>query len=271
MARPLRPLVAGGVYHVFSRGLAKREIFVDDDDREALLDEIERVARRFGWLVLDWCLMPNHFHLIVKTSEPNLPRGMQTLKTSYAQVFNKRHGRVDSVFGGRYGAILIQQDRYLKSVFRYVAVNPVRAKLCTVPEAYHWGGYPALVGRAPARPFHAVGDALAFFEDPADYAVVVGSEPGLEYLASGVVFGDEHFKRHHLPSVRPSTEIPERHWGEGRPPVAEVMALTPGTAGIAVAYRTYGYRLGDIADALGIHVSTVSRRLRAHEALENKI
>ena len=273
MARPLRPLVAGGVYHVMARGNEKALIYLGEHDRLAFLEILGRTVSRFGWLCQSYCLMGNHFHLLLQTPEPNLPRGAQQLKSSYAQWFNKRHGRTGHLFGGRYKAILIQQDAHLLEVFRYIALNPVRGGLCNDPRAWEWSAHGALAGHAAAPKFLAVRRARAWFDSASEYERFVAGPASLEYEPTGVVFGDADFKRSVLPEEAPDAEISERDWGEGRPSLGQIFGRTPGPAGIAAAYRQYGYGLAPIAAQLGCHVSTVSRRLRRyeHEVLENKI
>jgi len=108
MARPLRLEFPGGIYHVTARGNERRWIFRDDADRLAFLDVLARVLDRFGWLCLAYCLMGNHYHLLVETPRPNLARGMRQLNGVYAQRFNRRHNRVGHLTQGRYGAVLVE-------------------------------------------------------------------------------------------------------------------------------------------------------------------
>src|SRR5213083_1354984 len=129
MTRPLRIPLADGVYHVFARGNAKQEIFLDDRDRHLFLDLVAQSLRRFSWRCLAYCLMPNHYHLVIRTSAPNLSPGMRQINGVYAQRFNRRHDRVGHVFQGRFGATLIQEDEHLLEAIRYVVLNPLRAGL----------------------------------------------------------------------------------------------------------------------------------------------
>lgn len=276
MARPLRPLVPGGVYHVMGRGNGKAEIYLDDEDCAAFLAIFARTLSRFGWRCFSYCLMGNHFHVLVQTPEPNLSRGVQYLKSSYAQWFNTRHDHWGHVFGGRYKSPLIQQDAHLLRVFKYIALNPVRAGLCESPGEWWWSAHAALVGTVQAPKFLDVEGAHAWFGDSRDrrnYAEFVAAAAPVEYEPSCAVYGDEEFRREVLPPRRPNAELPERDWGAGRPPVAEILRRTPGPEGIGIAYRSYGYALAPIAAELGCHVSTVSRRLARYEreVLESKI
>jgi REP element-mobilizing transposase RayT len=159
MARPLRIEIAGGVYHVTTRGWERRDVVRDDDDRTNWLRLLDRVALRFGWRVFAWVLMSNHWHLFVSTPEPNLSRGMHDLSSGYATVFNRRHRRSGALFQGRFKAILVQEEGYAWVLSRYVHLNPVRAAIVKRPHQYRWSSYRDYVDsrNAPAwLDWHAV-------------------------------------------------------------------------------------------------------------------
>ncbi len=129
MARPLRIEYPGALYHVLSRGDRREAIFRDDSDRELFLALLGRTCRRTGWQIHAYCLMSNHFHLVVETPRSNLSAGMQWLLGSYTQQFNRRHHLSGHLFGGRYKALLVdgRQGGYLRQVCDYVHLNPIRA------------------------------------------------------------------------------------------------------------------------------------------------
>jgi REP element-mobilizing transposase RayT len=272
MVRPLRLLVEVGSYHVTTQGIERRNIYVDDTDRAAFLALLDRTVARFGWHCLTYCLMDNHFHLLVQTPQPNLSRGMQQLKGSYARAFNERHGRVGYLFGGRFKAKLIQKDAHLLEVFRYIALNPVRAGLCAEPAEWSWSAHAAIAGEVPPQRFLAVEEARKWFSSPLDaegtraYRKFVGASEPVPGEDDRVVAGDPAFLRSVLPATSPGSEFRKRDWGPGRPPLSELLYGGHAGASIARAYREHGYTLSEIASVLGCHVSTVSRRLRAHEA-----
>ena len=136
MARPLRLEFPGAVYHVTSRGNARAAIFLDDEDRPIFLGVLGAVVARFGWLCHAYCLMDNHYHLLLETPDPNLSRGMRQLNGVYTQRFNRRHGRVGHVLQGRFKAILVDRDGYLLELARYLVLNPVRAGRVKDPGRY---------------------------------------------------------------------------------------------------------------------------------------
>src|SRR3990172_3848145 len=152
MARPLRIEYDGAVYHVTSRGNARKPIYRDDSDREAFLDALGRVNEKYNWLCHAYCLMNNHYHIVIETPDGNLSKGMRKLNGVYTQLFNKRHGCVGHIFQGRYMAILIQKESHLLEVCRYVVLNPVRAKLSAKPEEWHWSSYRGTAGLGSHHP-----------------------------------------------------------------------------------------------------------------------
>ena len=146
MARPPRPLIADGVYHVFNRGVARLPIFVDTRDRFRFLDGLAEVVERGSWACLAYCLMGNHFHLLVRTPGPDLDRGMQRLQGLYAQAFNRRHDREGHLFHRRYGTSVLDDDDLVRYVTRYIVQNPVRAGLCRQPGDWPWSSHRATLG-----------------------------------------------------------------------------------------------------------------------------
>jgi REP element-mobilizing transposase RayT len=141
---------------VYSRGNARQTIFLDDHDYVGFLGILERATSRFGWLCHAYCLMPNHVHLFLETPEPTLAAGMRHLKGSYAQRFNRRYERVGHVFQGPYGSELVDTDAYFVGLCRYVAWNPVRARLCDSPFEWPWSSAAATAGEVQPPPFLTV-------------------------------------------------------------------------------------------------------------------
>jgi putative transposase len=137
---PRYVLPPAGIYHVTSRGVARTPIALDDEDRLSFLTLLAREVRREGWDALAFCLMPNHYHLIVETSLDRLSRGLHRLNGEYALTFNQRHGRWGHLFGDRFAAWVIRDDDHLSNALQYVLQNPVRAGLCRDPEDWAWSG-----------------------------------------------------------------------------------------------------------------------------------
>ena len=138
MPRPLRLEAEGAVYQVIAMGNERKLVFRDDRDRQEYLDRLNRYRERFGLHLLAYCLMGNHFHLAVERGPAKLSRVMLALQSGYTQWFNRRHGRVGHLFQGRYKAFLVEQERYLLALVRYIHRNPVEAGLARRPQDYAW-------------------------------------------------------------------------------------------------------------------------------------
>jgi putative transposase len=163
MARPLRLEYAGAVYHVMTRGHERGSVFRDDKDRERFLDIVGAVCLEQGWVVHGYCLMGNHFHLLVETPRGDLSAGMRSINGRYAQFFNRRHDRRGHLFEGRFRAILVQKDEHLLELCRYVVLNPVRARLVDRPEQWPWSSYRATAGLGQGPDWLAVDWTLSMF------------------------------------------------------------------------------------------------------------
>jgi REP element-mobilizing transposase RayT len=141
MARPLRLDFPGAVYHITARGDRQGLIFEDDADRATFIELLAREIKQQGWLLYAFCLLGNHYHLLLETPEPNLVRGMRHLNGIYTQAFNRRHGRSGHVLQGRYKAIVVDPDTYLRELCRHVVLNPVRAGMVASPADWPWSSY----------------------------------------------------------------------------------------------------------------------------------
>lgn len=141
MARPLRIEYPGAVYHVTSRGNAREAIFLSDADRRKFLDVLADTVEKYNWLCHAFCLLDNHYHLVVETPDPNLSLGMRQLNGVYTQSFNRIHQKVGHVFQGRYKAILVEKESHLLELCRYVVLNPVRAGMVSRPDEWKWSSY----------------------------------------------------------------------------------------------------------------------------------
>src|SRR4051794_20273730 len=151
MGNPPRNEEAGAIHHVYSRGIVRRVIFVDNRDRRTYLAMLGTVIRRCRWRCLAFCLMDNHFHLLIEMTHPNLSVGMRRLLAPYARLFNERHQGAGYVFQGRYGSKRIRDEVHLITTIRYIARNPVEAGLCASEHDWPWSSQAMVAaGRAPA-------------------------------------------------------------------------------------------------------------------------
>ena len=138
MSRPLRIEYPDAYYHVMNRGLAYQDVFLDRSDREQFLNLLSECHEMWGIRVLAYCLLNNHYHLLIQTPQANLSRVMRHLDGLYTQRFNRKHKRDGPLFRGRYKAIIVDAEMYLLAVARYIHHNPVAAGRVKSPEAYEW-------------------------------------------------------------------------------------------------------------------------------------
>ena len=163
MARPQRIEYEGAFHHVMSRGNDGVPIFRDDTDRLQFLALLAYVIVRFNWVLHDWVLMTNHFHLAIEAGECTLSRGMHWLLGAYAQWFNRRHGRTGHLYDRRFKNLLVENEEYLLTVTRYIALNPVKAGIVARPEDYVWSSYRARAAYEAAPSWLTMGAVQAMF------------------------------------------------------------------------------------------------------------
>ncbi|MBI2891557.1 MAG: transposase [Nitrospirae bacterium] len=271
MARPLRLEYPGAVYHVTSRGDRREKICEADADRALFLDLLAQTVGRFPWVCHAYCLMDNHYHLLIETLEPSLSRGMRHLNGVYTQRLNRRYGRVGHVFSGRFKAIVVQKDSHLLELCRYVVLNPIRAGVKKRAQDWPWSSYRATSGLDSVPAWLTVDWVLGQFgskRSPAMRAYRRFVAEGLgqtpwEGLVGQIYYGDEGFVRD-LATGERVEEVPRVHKRPVRLPLS-ALVRTGSAAEVGRAYMVHGYRLREIASQMGVHYSTVSRRLREYE------
>ena len=271
MARPLRIEFAGALYHVTSRGDAREDIFCDDADRRMLLGILAQAIERMRWRCHAYCMMGNHYHLLVETPEPNLSRGMRQLNGIYTQRFNRRHARTGHVFQGRYHAVLVDRDSYLLELARYIVLNPVRAGFTGRPELWAWSSYRATAGIEEAPRWLTVEVVLGQFGERRErtrrsYAEFVRQSKGLprvwEKLRQQIYLGSEQFIERMLDQVTSSdhsTEVPRIQRRLVRSLDWYQKQYQDSVKAMAEAHGSGNYSLVAIARHFGVHYSTVSR------------
>ena len=282
MARPLRIELAGGLYHVTSRGDRREDIYFNDTDRRAWLDVFGQVCERFNWICHGWCQMSNHYHVVVETVEGNLSQGMRQLNGVYTQHINRRHRRVGHVFQGRYKAILVEKEGYLLELSRYVVLNPVRAGMVADAGQWPWSSYAAMTGAAPAPAWLQTDWILGQFgqqrsEAMARYRDFVRAGVGLPGLWEGlrgqIYLGSDAFLEHMQALSNDSVaEIPHAQRRPLAKPLADYQeAHADPREGMAAAYASGDYTMQAIAKAYGVHYTTVSRAVRQRELSSGKL
>lgn len=277
MSRPLRIEYPGAVYHVTSRGNRKKAVFMDDHDRESFLNTLQHVNKRYNWICHAYCLMTNHYHLLIETPDGNLSLGMRQLNGVYTQLFNKWHGKTGHLFQGRYKAILIQKDSHLLEVCRYVVLNPVRAKMVEQPEDHQWSSYSATAGKNQPHSCLTTDWVLGQFSGKRgraenEYAKYVSWGIGQKTIWTEVrgqaLLGEEKFVdklADHLRKSKDIKEIPRSQRYAHRPTLEKLFSQAVKTSldkrrkMIIKAVVDYGYRQSEVARYLELHYSTISR------------
>ena len=283
MARPLRIEFPGAFYHVTSRGNAQQDIFLDDEDRQRFLSVLEQVVSRFHLRLHAYCLMDNHYHLVLETPQGNLSHALRRLNGVYTQAFNRRHGQVGHVLQGRFKAILVERESYLLELCRYVALNPVRAKMNRKPDTYRWSSYRASVGLAPVPAYLTIDWVLAQFGKQraaaqrrfrAFVAQGIGQASPWDHLRGQVLLGSEAFVERLKPGLRDKRqlkEIPRRQRFAARPTLTKLFGAatrsdkTQRNQAIRTAHLDHGYSLSQIGRAVSLHYSTISRIVNREE------
>lgn len=275
MARPLRIEYAGALYHVTSRGDRQEAIFDDDQDRRAFLNVVGQVVSRFRWRCHAYCLMSNHYHLMIETPEANLTKGMRHLNGVFTQWSNRRHKRSGHLFQGRYKAILVDQDSYFLELARYIVLNPVRAAMVKHPRLWAWSSYGATVGASPTPVWLSTDDLLAEFGKRR----TVARQKYQQFIAEGmsaesiwkdlkgqIYLGDDDFverMRGKLAQRNEDVNIP-RVQQRGPAPKLSVIRRQHKNRDDAIraAYDTRAYSYQQIAKEFGVHFTTVGRIVR---------
>lgn len=278
MARPIRIELSGALYHVTARGDRREDIYEDDNDRRAFLDVLGQVVADFNWICHAYCLMTNHYHLVVETPDANLSKGMRQLNGVYTQYSNRRHDRTGHLFQGRYKAILVDGDSYLLELARYVVLNPVRAGMVRDPGNWPWSSYRAMMGTEAAPEWLATDGLLAAFAKRRSTARQrymrfvadgIGAESIWSDLNGQAFLGDDGFVARSLRHAgqRDDVNIPK---AQRRPPPPSLDAIArkhrARDKAIVAAHASGGYSYQQITEYFGMHFTTVGRIVRASKS-----
>ena len=231
-----------GIHHVWQRGNSRQRIFLDVVDRRRFLRLLEEITCKYEWVPLAYCLMNNHFHLVVETPVCSLGDGMRDLGSRYAQLFNERHATGGGhVYQARYGSRLVTTDEQFAQLLRYVAYNPVKAGLCSSPGAWPWSSHAALA--------NIRGPALVRADRVASLLSWLGDDPARRYVR---LFEPDSPLKRFPPDVSP--------W-DLRPNLAEILDHRDLEVAVQTA-RGHGYGLAEISEHLGMHRTTLWRRMQ---------
>jgi len=278
MARPLRIEFPGALYHITARGNARHAIACDRADRLTFLELLAQCVDRYAWRCHAYCLMGNHYHLVIETGEATLSRGMRHLNGNYTQFINRRHRRVGHVFQGRYKAILVQAESYLLELSRYVVLNPVRAGMTHTAEEWPWSSYRATAGLA-ARPNWLQTDTLLSLfnrnktQSQFAYQQFItegkGQPSPWQNLRNQVYLGNEEFVENMQCKMAEGAQlrgIPKIQYSPVKRPIEWYFERhTSREQSIVMAYRSCHYTQQEIGDFLHLSHTTISRIIRIHD------
>lgn len=260
------------VYHLFARGDNKAHLFRDDDDFAHFLTVLRAGLTRFGIECLAYCLLSNHYHLLVKPYQHSVSRLMQQVNGTYCQWFNRRHGRVGHVLQGRFGSRIIDHHEYLLNAVKYVAMNPVAAGCVANPGDWAWSSYRATAGLCDIPELltlDPIWGALGCDDDAngrSGYIQHVNTAGSIDESPTGLYSGGEQLSSQIAPLLeryRTEREFLYADRFATRPPLATVLAPATSKDGLkqaaAEAYHRYAYTLQEIGTCVGRSPSTISR------------
>lgn len=204
MARPLRISYPGAFYHITSRGNEQKDVFKTNRDREKFFEYLESATKRYNAVIHCYCLMNNHYHLLLETPSGNLSKIMAHINGAYTNYFNVKRDRFGHLFQGRYKAILVEADEYAKELSRYIHLNPVRAGMVQLPEEYEWSSYSYFIGKKKAPEWLKMDFILGYFgrktsDSQKNYKKFVGLltnkkyESPLKDIVSSTLLGTQGF------------------------------------------------------------------------------
>ena len=275
MSRPIRIEFSGALYHVTSRGDRREKIYDDDTDMKSFLEILGGVVTDFNWICHAYCLMTNHYHLVIETPDANLSKGMRQLNGVFTQKSNRRHGRSGHLFQGRYKAILVDADAHLLELTRYVVLNPVRAGMVKYPLDWLWSSYRAMIQEASTPAWMAIDGLLAQFSTQRSEAIQryidfvvqgVGQESIWSSLNRQIFLGDDKFVLRMQDKIKSKSEDVNFPKAQRRAPALPLVeyqkAHNTRNEAIVSAYSTGEYSYQALADFFNLHFTTVGKIVR---------
>jgi len=290
VARPLRIEYPGAFYHVTARGNEKKDIFKSRKDREKFLSYLESATQRYGAVIHAYCLMSNHYHLLLETPQSNLSQIMKHINSSYTTYFNIKRKRAGHLLQGRFKAILVEADAYATELSRYIHLNPVRAGIVEKPEEYPWMSYHGYTEDAAAPAWLTTGFILGYFDKKEaaarkEYRLFVHdlikreySSPLQETVASTILGSAEfvsEIQERHLINKKVDRDLPALRELTRRPSLDEIVQAVRKVfpendrlatkAGIFLCHRFSGVKLKEIGELFRLTESGVTRASKRFE------
>ena len=276
MSRPLRLEFPNALYHITSRGDRREDIYEDDTDRIKFLNIFSSVITQSNWICYAYCLMNNHYHLLIQTPDSNLSKGMRQLNGIYTQAYNRRYRKTGHLLQGRYKAVLVDHDSYLLELSRYIILNPVKAGLVDHAGEWKWSSYQAMIGQSQSPTWLSSDILLSQFSTQRKTAIkryLSFVEAGLKHgpiwpkVTSQIYLGNSSFVdkvQQHLTNQKEDINIPkvQRRSVARTLPEYEKIANNRDQA-IVEAYASGGYSYQEIGNHFGLHFTRVGKIVRA--------
>jgi len=285
MGRPLRIEYPGAYYHVTSRGNERKDVFKSQKDREQFLQYLESAVNRYDAVIHAYCLMSNHYHLLLETPSGNLSKIMQHINGAYTNYFNMKRKRNGHLFQGRYKAIVIEADAYVQELSRYIHLNPVRANIAARPEEYRWSSYLDYIGARKRPEWLETSFILDYFGKGEDrfkkYRGFVEELLGSEYesplggVVASTILGSESFAceltEKHVDGKQRDREFPAARILVSKPSLQAIHEAVKDISGsrrvvknatIYLCHKYSGAGLKEIGEMFGTKESAVSQASR---------
>jgi len=279
MARQARIEYKGALYHLTSRGNAQQDIFITaDEDRLEFLNRLRQSRNRYNVIIYAYCLMDNHFHLLVETPDANVSQFMRHLNSAYTQNFNLSNNRVGHLFQGRYKSILVQKDLYLLELARYIVLNPVRAGMVKAAKDWRWSSYRVTAGLSPPIDWLDSNYILGQFSKKHQKAIInyrkfvsegrKKTKPW-EKIQNQVILGNGDFVKDSIKQLENRTSDREIPFTKIKPrdkakPISHYDQISETrNEAIVLSYQSGGYSMKEVAVYFNVHYSTISRVVNA--------
>ena len=292
MARPLRICYPGAFYHITARGNERKAIFKSNQDRVKFLSYLETAHKRYGALIHGYCLMDNHYHLLLETPGENLSQVMHHINGAYTTYYNVKRKRSGHLFQGRYKAIVVEKDAYCQELSRYIHLNPVRAGIVKSVDEYPWSSYLSYIGKREEVEWLETGYVLAYFgkrvgtarrkyrefveeaigksmEDPLKQvhaSTILGGASFIAWVQDKIEGNTKESDRRDVPALKALTSQPSLQ--KIQQVVAEVLKDDVSLirkVGMCISQDTGGHTLGEIGQRYGMQGAAVcqsNRRFR---------
>jgi len=276
MSRPLRIEFPEALYHITSRGDRREDIYDDESDRNAFLDIFAATIDRYNWVCYAYCLMSNHYHLLIQTPDGNLSKGMRQLNGVYTQSYNRRHKKIGHLFQGRFKGILVEEDAYLLELSRYIVLNPVKAGMVNQVGGWPWSSYASMIGEHQSPDWLSSDYLLSQFSTQRKTAIkryIAFVDAGLKNgpiwskVKNQIYLGNDSFIDHvqaYIGDNQFDVQIPKaQRRGIPKSLSRYEKAAKSRNEAIVSAYASGGYSYQQIGDYFGLHFTRIGRIVRA--------